>query len=70
MPAVSGPLLQSAALPVGSYSPFNTYIAIVASDGDNMQVIYNFLQLAVKEAAALMLDLIPNILIERLLLVA
>lgn len=38
MPAVSGPLLQAAALPVGPYSPYNTYIAIIASDGDNMQV--------------------------------
>lgn len=38
MPAVTGPLAQAALLPAGPYSRLNTYIAIIASDGDNMQV--------------------------------
>ena len=38
MPAVTGPRAQAAPLPAGPYSRLNTYIAIIASDGDNMQV--------------------------------
>ena len=37
LPGLSGPLLQAPPLPVQGYSPQKTYIAIVASDGDNMQ---------------------------------
>ncbi len=38
MPAVTGQLVQSPPLPAGPYSRLTTYIAIIASDGDNMQV--------------------------------
>ncbi|EIE20344.1 hypothetical protein COCSUDRAFT_3563 [Coccomyxa subellipsoidea C-169] len=41
MPAVTGQLVQSPPLPAGPYSRLTTYIAIIASDGDNMQMAFN-----------------------------
>ncbi len=37
LPGVAGPLLQAPPLPMQPFSPDTTYIAIVASDGDNLQ---------------------------------
>ncbi|BDA45333.1 hypothetical protein COCOBI_07-1200 [Coccomyxa sp. Obi] len=41
MPPVTGPLVQSPPLAARPYSRLRTYIAIIASDGDNMQMAFN-----------------------------
>lgn len=38
LPPLNGPLQQPARLPTEPYDHQKTYIAIIASDGDNMQV--------------------------------
>lgn len=48
MPGQAAPLLQAPQLPPQPYSARTTYVAIVASDGDNMQVCASFLLLPLR----------------------
>ena len=41
LPSIDAPLQQSAPLPTQPYNPRKTYIAIISSDGDNMQACHH-----------------------------